>query len=115
MDMNRLDTASRARVLSARVEGNSVRSVSRTTGVARNTILLLLVEAGAACAEYQDGAFRNLACRRLQCDEIWSFCYAKEKNVPVEKRNTFGYGSVWTWVAIDAETKLIPRWTRGTA
>ena len=73
-----------------------------------------LLQLGAACADYQDRAFRDLNCRRLECDEIWQYCYAKEKNVPIEKRNVFGYGDVWTWIAIDAETKLIPCWMVGT-
>jgi IS1 family transposase len=72
------------------------------------------VEAGAACAEFQDAMLTNLPCRRLQCDEIWSFCYAKEKNVPVSKKGTFGFGSVWTWTAIDADTKLIASWMVGS-
>jgi len=111
--MNRLDSATRVRVLSALVEGNSVRATARITGIARNTILSLLVEAGEACAEYQDRTFQNLTCKRLQCDEIWSYCYTKEKNLPVEKQMTFGFGNVWTWVALDADTKLVPCWTVG--
>jgi IS1 family transposase len=71
------------------------------------------VELGAICAEYQDKAFRNLKLRRVQCDEIWSFCYAKDKNVPAAMRDEFGYGSLWTWTAIDADTKLIPCWMVG--
>jgi IS1 family transposase len=73
----------------------------------------LLAEAGTACKEYQDKALKNLPCKNIQCDEIWSFCYAKEKNVPIEKQGQFGYGDVWTFVAIDAETKLIPSWMTG--
>jgi IS1 family transposase len=75
--------------------------------VAFNTVLKLLPEIGQACAEYQDKALRNLTCKRIQCDEIWSFCYAKEKNVPADVRGQFGFGDVWTWVAIDADTKLV--------
>jgi len=112
--MNRLDSAKRAQVIAALVEGNSIRSVVRMTGVAKNTVAGLLVDAGVACAEYQDKALRNLSCRRVQCDEIWSFCYAKDKNVPEDKRATFGYGSVWTWTAIDADTKLIASWMVGS-
>lgn len=70
-------------------------------------------DVGAACANYQDEAFRNLTCRRLECDEIWSFCYAKKKNVSPEHEGIFGYGDVWTWVAIDADTKLVPCWHVG--
>ena len=80
------------------------------TGVAKNTIVKLLADVGKACAEYQDKAFRNLTCKHIQCDEIWSFCYSKEKNVPESKQGQFGYGSIWTWTAIDADTKLIPSW-----
>jgi len=76
-------------------------------GVAFNTVLKLLPEIGQACAEYQDKALRNLTCKRIQCDEIWLFCYAKEKNVPAAVRGQFGFGDVWTWVAIDADTKLV--------
>src|SRR5687768_15211591 len=105
-NMNRLDADARAQVIAALVEGNSIRSVVRMTGVAKGTITKLLVEVGAACAQFQDQAFRNLTLRRIQCDEIWSFCYCKEKNRPADKQDKFGIGSVWTWTAIDAETKL---------
>ena len=108
--MNRLDKMKQAQVIAALVEGNSIRSTVRMTGVAKNTIVKLLADVGKACAEYQDKAFRNLTCKRIQCDEIWSFCYSKEKNVPREKKGQFGYGSIWTWTAIDADTKLIPSW-----
>jgi len=84
--MNQLDSIQRAQVIAALVEGNSIRSVSRMTGIARNTISTLLFMSGAACARYQDEKLRNLPCKRVQCDEIWSFCYAKDRNVPAEKR-----------------------------
>jgi IS1 family transposase len=84
------------------------------TGVAKNTVTKLLVEAGAICSEYQDRVLRNLSCRRIQCDEIWSYVGAKDKNVPEHKRDQFGIGSVWTWTAIDADTKLVPCWLVGT-
>lgn len=100
-------------MVAALVEGNSIRSTVRMTGVSKNTIAKLLVELGEACADYLDKALVNLNCKRIQCDEIWSFCYAKEKNVPEELRGKFGYGDVWTWVAIDAETKLIASWAVG--
>ncbi|HEX4276825.1 MAG TPA: IS1 family transposase [Bryobacteraceae bacterium] len=112
--MNRLDSATRARAIAALVEGNSIRATSRMTGIARNSITDLLVEVGAACAEYQDGALRNLPCKRIQCDEIWAFCYAKDKNVPAEMKGRLGYGSIWTWTAIDADTKLIASWMVGS-
>jgi IS1 family transposase len=95
------------------VEGASIRAVSRMTGVARNTISTLLLDAGMACAAYQDKALRNLPAKRVQCDEIWSFIGAKDKNVPTEKQGQFGVGSVWTWTAIDADTKLICSWMVG--
>ncbi len=84
------------------------------TGVARNTVTKLLVDLGTACSEYQDRTLKNLSCKRLQLDEIWSFVYAKAKNVPAERAGEFGVGDVWTWTAIDAETKLIPSWMVGT-
>lgn len=96
------------------VEGNSLRATSRLADVSINTVTKLLVDAGRACAEYQDRTLRNLTCKRIQCDEIWTFCYAKEKNVPADKRGQFEYGDIWTWVALDAETKLIPSWRVGT-
>jgi hypothetical protein len=112
--MNRLSTAKRATVVAALVEGNSVRATARMTDVSKPTILKLLAELGPACAAYQDRVLRNLKCRRVQCDEIWQFCYAKERNVPQDKRGVFGYGDVWTWVAIDADTKLVPSWRVGS-
>lgn len=111
--MNRLSTEKRVQILTCLVEGNSIRATSRIAGVAKNTVIKLLVDAGKACSEYQDKTLRNLSCKRLQCDEIWSFCYAKQKNVPVQHRGQFGYGDVWTWTAIDADTKLIPSWLVG--
>ena len=82
-------------------------------GVARNTVTSLLVDLGFACARYQDDVMRALPCKRLQADEIWSFCYSKAKNVPADKADQFGYGDVWTWTAICADTKLIPAWFVG--
>lgn len=110
VSMNKMSTQRRAQVISALVEGNSIRATTRMTGAAKNTVIKLLVELGAACSEYQDLVMRNLTCQRLQCDEIWSFCYSKEKNVSPEHEGIFGYGDVWTWTAIDAETKLVPSW-----
>lgn len=111
--MNRLSEAQRIQVIAALVEGNSIRATVRMTGVAKDTVIKLLAEVGQSCAEYQDRVFRNLTSKRIQCDEIWSFCYAKDKNVPEEKRGQFGYGDVWTWTAMDAETKLVPSWAVG--
>ncbi|MFA5240712.1 MAG: DDE-type integrase/transposase/recombinase, partial [Phycisphaerae bacterium] len=95
------------------VEGNSIRSTVRIAGAAKNTVTKLLCDAGGVCAAYQDKALVNLSCRRIQVDEIWSFCYAKDRNVPKEHKGEFGYGDVWTWVAIDADTKLVPTWVIG--
>lgn len=111
--MNQLDASKRGQVLSALCEGNSIRAVSRMFDISRNTISKLLVEAGAACAEYQDMVLRNLSCKRVQCDEIWAFIGAKDKNVPADRKDEFGIGSVWTWTAIDADTKLICSWMVG--
>lgn len=111
--MNKLSIEKRAHVISCLVEGMSIRSTVRITGVAKNTITKLAVEIGDACSEYQDKVFHNLKCKRIQCDEIWSFCYAKEKNVPEDKCGQFGYGDIWTWVALDADTKLVPSFCVG--
>ncbi len=111
---NVLSNADRAAVVAALVEGNSIRATSRMTGVARNTVTKLLVDLAAVCAEFSSAKLVNLPCKRLQIDEIWEFCYAKEKNVPVEKKGVFGYGDVWTFVAIDADTKLVPSWLVGS-
>jgi IS1 family transposase len=110
--VNKLNTEDRARIVAALVEGNSMRAVSRMTGIARNTINKLLVDLGEACSMYQDKAFRNLSCKRIQCDEIWSFVGCKEKNLSAEKMAQ-GWGDVWTWVALDSETKLVPTWFVG--
>lgn len=111
--MNKLRKDKQAQIISALVEGNSLRAAARMCDVAFNTVLKLLPEIGEACLEYQAKALRNLPCKRIQCDEIWSFCYAKDKNVPEELRGKSGYGDVWTWVAIDADTKLVPCWRVG--
>lgn len=111
--MNKLNGEKRPQVIVALVEGNSVNSAVRMTGVAKNTVPKLLVDVGRACADFQDRVLRNLTCKRIQCDEIWQFCYAKEKNVPADKNGQFGYGDVWTWVAIDADTKLAPSFMVG--
>jgi hypothetical protein len=92
--MNQLNRAKQAQIISALVEGNSLRATARMCDVAFNTVLKLLPQIGAACLEYQDKALRNLTCKRIQCDEIWSFCYAKEQNGPADKQGQFGYGDV---------------------
>ena len=108
--MNRLAREEQLRILQALVEGNSLRATSRMVDVSINTVTKLLVDAGTTCADYQDKTLRNLACKRVQVDEVWSFCYAKEANVPEEKRGKFCYGDIWTWTAICADSKLIPSW-----
>ena len=110
-NMNRLDTALRAQVLKALAEGMSLRGTARLTGVARMTIEKLLRDLGAACMAYQDEHLRNRACRRVQCDEIWAFCYAKRKNVTPEIAEKHpDAGDIWTWTAIDADSKLVLSW-----
>lgn len=112
--MNRLKTEKRTQVIAALVEGNSVNATCRMTGVAKHTVLNLLRDLGCACAEYHNKTIRNLKVKRVQCDEIWAFCYSKDKNVPADKRGTFGFGDVWTWTAIDADSKLIISYLIGT-
>lgn len=104
----------KVRVVACLVEGNSLRSTVRMTGIHRTTIQKLLVELGAACSVYQDKVMRNLKCRRLQCDEIWAFVGCKEKNATPEAKAKNGWGNVWTWTAMDAETKLVPCWFVGS-
>src|SRR5437667_5001081 len=111
--MNKLPRKRQVQVIAALVEGCSIRAIVRMTGVAKGTILSLLEDIGPVCAQYQDVTLRNLSCQRLQADEIWSFCYAKEKHIPEELRGTAGIGDVWTWTAIDAKTKLVPCWLVG--
>jgi IS1 family transposase len=111
--MNKLTTAKRTAVVAALVEGNSIRATARMTNVSKPTILKLVAELGAACERYQAETIRNVRANRVQVDEIWQFVYAKAKNVPVEKRGQFGVGDVWTWVAIDADSKLILSWRVG--
>lgn len=111
--MNKLNIERQTEIVKALCEGNSIRSTARMTGVAINTVVKLLRDIGAACLEYQNETMRDLPLKHIQCDEIWSFVYAKEKNVPASKKGELGYGDVWTFVAIDAETKLVPSWLVG--
>jgi IS1 family transposase len=111
--MKRLSRQKQSQIISALIEGNSIRATSRMFGVSKDTVLKLQVEAGYASADYQDKTFHGLTCKRVQCDEVWAFCYAKQKNVPAKKQGKFGYGDIWTWTAIDADTKLIPSFTVG--
>lgn len=113
VSMNRLTTEKRAQIVGSLVEGNSIRATVRMTGAAKNTVTKLLVDLGAACAAYQDRELRNLPCTNVQVDEIWAFCYSKQRNVPEQHEGTFGYGDVWTWTAICADTKLVPAWLVG--
>ena len=111
--MNKLDRQARSRILHLLCEGNSIRAVTRLTGASKKAVSRLMVEAGQAAAWYQDRVFRNLTCKRVQVDEIWAFVYAKQKNVPLAKKAPPQAGDVWTWTAIDADTKLIPSWFVG--
>ena len=111
---NKLSNDKRAQILSVLCEGMGINAATRITGVSKNTVLKLLADAGDACALYQDSVMRNLNCKRVECDEIWSFVGMKQKNVPKELKGEFGYGDVYTWTAIDADTKLIPCWHVGT-
>ena len=111
--MNKLSIERQAQVIKVLCEGNSIRSTARITGTAINSVIKLLREVGEACMSYQDRHLRHLSCKRIECDEIWSFCYAKERNVPEEHKGKLGYGDVWTFVAIDADTKLCLSWLVG--
>jgi IS1 family transposase len=107
VNMNRLPIEKRAQILGLMVEGMSIRAISRVTGASKNTIVKLLGDVGTACSKYQDEHLRNLMCKRLQLDEIWSFVGMKQANVPAPLKGTPGIGDVWTWTAIDADTKLV--------
>ena len=105
--MNKLPLQTRAQILNMLCEGSSIRAVSRVTGASTTTVLKLLVDAGLACARFHDEHVRGVKAKRVQCDEIWSFCYAKAKNVPTAKRQDLAYGDVWTWTGLDSDSKLI--------
>lgn len=109
--VNRLSTEQRAQVIGCLVEGNSIRSTVRLTGAAKNTVTKLIVDLGIACSDYQDRTLRGLACQRVQVDEIWSFVGAKKANIKPEHNSD--YGDAWTFVCIDADTKLVPSWYVG--
>lgn len=111
--MNMLKIEKQKQIIAALIEGNSIRSTCRMTGADLKTVLKLLVNVGKACKEYQDKSLRNLSCKKIQCDEVWSFCHAKEKNVPAEFKGQYGHGDVWTWTAICADSKLVPCWHIG--
>jgi IS1 family transposase len=111
--VNRLPLATRVQVLSALVEGSSIRATCRMVGVDKKTVLRLLESVGDACDRYMDGTMRDLTCVRVQLDEIWSFCHAKERNLPRKLRGDDKAGDMWTWTAIDADTKLVMAWHLG--
>src|ERR1700731_988680 len=106
MSMNKLPNEKRARVLQMMAEGLALRAITRLTGISRTTLQKLLEDAGQAFSEYQDRVLMNLPCRHVQVDEAWAFCYAKQKNVPTAKKAPEGAGDIWTWVGLDADTKL---------
>jgi len=114
MAMNKLTRSKRVEIISLLVEGMSLRAVTRVAGVSINTVTKLLITAGKACSDYQDRTFRNLICRRVQIDEIWSFSYCKEKTVKTAKSAPGDAGDLWTFVALDSETKLVPSWMVGS-
>ena len=104
--MNCLDSQTRAQIARCLIEGCSIRATCRMTGAAKNTVVKLLADLGKACAEYHDKHVRNLKVRRLQCDEIWSFCGTKQKNATPDQKAA-GWGDIWTWIGIDADTKFV--------
>jgi IS1 family transposase len=111
--MNRLTSEDRARILHLLCEGSSIRAVTRLTGASKNTVIKLMIDAGKACAAYHDEHVRNLKAKRVQVDEIWSFTYAKQKNVEKAKTAPPNAGDAWTWTAIDADNKLMISWLVG--
>ena len=111
--MNKLPLQTRKLIIRCLVEGQNIRATARTADVSKNTVVKLLIDAGKACADYQDKALRDLPCQRIQVDEIWSFIYAKEKNVARAKSAPPEAGDVWTWTAICADTKQVPSWRVG--
>ncbi len=111
--MNRLSTGRRGQVIACLVEGMSIRAIVRITGSRRTPSSSCWATWGQRAPSTRTGTLRNLNCYIIECDEIWAFCYSKQKNVPLEHEDTFGYGDVWTWTAIDADTKLVPSWLVG--
>jgi IS1 family transposase len=111
--VNRLSTFERASIVRALIEGNSIRATARLTGTNRETVMRLLSDLGASCDVFQGGALRNIASRRIECDEIWSFVGAKARNVPEKRRDEYGIGDVYTWVALDPDSKLVLTWRVG--
>ena len=111
--MNRLSLEKRTQITALLVEGNSLRATSRIADCSVITVMKFLVDIGTACREYHDQHVRNLMSKRVECDEIWSFVYAKKDNVPEGLKGQFGFGDVWTWTALDANSKLIISWLVG--
>ena len=111
--MNRLSTDTRVTILNLLIEGSSIRSISRVTGASKDTVTKLLVDAGKVCADIHNERVRDVQVRHIQCDEIWSFCYAKQKNAPRVTNAIDGAGDVWTWTGIDTDTKLLVSWLIG--
>src|SRR6266566_5883485 len=111
--MNKLPLETRVRILSLLVEGSSLRSISRVCDVSINTVTKLLIDAGTVCAAFHDEKVRDVKAKRVQCDEIWSFCYSKQKNVAAAKRKDVAYGDVWTWTALATDSKLIVSYLSG--
>ena len=111
--MNKLPLKTRKLIIRCLVEGQSIRATARTAEVSKNTVTKLMINAGKACADYQDGVLLDLPCKRIQVDEIWSFIYAKQKNVARARSAPPEAGDVWTWTAICADTKLVPSWRVG--
>jgi len=114
MGMKQLTKEQRCAVIRCLVDGCSIRATKRITGVSFNTIQKLTRDLGEACLEFQNQVFRNLTCQRVQCDEIWNYCYCKDKNIPDEMRGEAGIGSMWTWTGMCADTKLIFAWQLGS-
>jgi hypothetical protein len=112
--MNKISSERRVQILHLLVEGNSLRSTARIAEVSRNTVDRLLHEIGGACLRFQDEVMRNLTCRCVQCDDIWSFVGMKQKNAPKDDKGAFDFGDIYTWTAIDVDTKLVPCWYVGS-
>ena len=113
VSMNQLDTDTRVRIVSALIEGVGINATARMVGVSKNTILKLLRELGAACEAFHDEKVVGLRCKHIQCDEIWSFVHCKAANTPSHLQGVYGVGDVWTWTAVDADTRLMVQWTVG--
>lgn len=111
--MNQLSIGKRAQIVSCLIEGNSVRATCRLTGVCKDTVLKLLCDLGPACSKFHDRIARNLPCTRLEVDELWCFCYAKDRNIPDEMIGQRGVGSIWTWVSMDTDSKFVTNWLVG--